>query len=61
VGDKRKAVAWESWSSDFVPGKGRGQIMLLHGKPVREMMSEFWTCWLILLGCREDDLCRMHS
>ena len=29
--DQKKPA--ESWSADFVPGKGRGQIMLLHGRP----------------------------
>lgn len=29
----RNATATGRWSGDFVPGKGQGQIVLLHGKP----------------------------
>jgi ATPase family associated with various cellular activities (AAA) len=31
--ERRPTLTAEAWSADFVPGKGRGQIMLLHGRP----------------------------
>ena len=33
VKERRSTSRPEAWSADFVPGKGRGQIMLLHGRP----------------------------
>ena len=33
VEQKKPTSHPEAWSADFVPGKGRGQIMLLHGRP----------------------------
>ena len=30
---KKPTLPPTAWSADFVPGKGRGQIMLLHGRP----------------------------
>ena len=31
--EQKPSLSSAGWSADFVPGKGRGQIMLLHGRP----------------------------
>lgn len=35
----RHNAGLKSWSADFIEGKGAGQIVLLHGKPLRTIST----------------------